>query len=557
MKKYVFIFFLISMSACTSVDTKQFYKNINLKSKLEKTYYHVTIQSFDGVKIRATVFQPDLSPNETAPLIIQTHGFGGFRTSSPISFYAKWMIPGQIAIHAWKQGYWVISYDQRGFGGSGGNINIMDPDIEVRDATIVLDWAIENLPRIRMDKTNDPKVGMVGESYGGGVQLLASVMDSRIDAIIPIATWYDLSSALGSNGYVKTGWGAILVPVGIFGSVFDFNILFTKRYLKMFTGYMNEDATREMYDHSLASFCEQNRFPQADAFLINGFRDIMFPFNQALANKNCFEEAGRDVRLIEVQGGHLFLTQRLTGMPLFNMEHEIHCDTNTFNLLDLAVDWWNEKLKDIPNAAQHIPKMCLTLDYQSGVTKLPDIYGQEIVKIPKTRVISLTSGLFEWFMGPIDRLTALPFKDKPATSMDQTRKHGGWFRPAFIPLHVVTDEKYIVGIPNGNFNLTSKNICVTPVLFAGFGIKRLKSRYVDVISEQVVPIPAGKHDISFPGIASPLKKGDIIGMVIHGSHSQYFWNGNWIPARAWIEGNVMLPGMGKKSSNSTICRSKK
>ena len=555
MKKLFIVLFLFSISACTSVDTKKLYKNINLNSKLEKTYYHVTITSFDGTKIRATVFQPDLSPDETVPLIIQTHGFGGFRTSSPNSFYAKWMIPGQIAIHAWNQGYWVISYDQRGFGGSGGDIHIMHPDIEVRDASIVLDWAIENLPKIRMEN-NDPKVGMVGESYGGGVQLMASVMDPRIDAIIPIATWNDLAYAMGPNGYVKTGWGAVLFPVGIFSSAFDFNILFTKRYLKMFTGYMNDDASKEMYDHSLASFCEQKKFPQADALLINGFRDNMFPFNQALANKKCFEDAGKDVRLIEVQGGHLLLTQRWTGMPLFNVEHEIHCDTTTFNLLDLAVDWWNEKLKDIPNAAEHIPKMCLTLDYNSGITKPSNLFGHKSIKVSKTQVISLTSGLFEWFLSPVDHLIALPFKDKPATNINQTSKHGGWFRPAFIPLHVVTDEQYIVGIPKGSFNLTSKNICVTPVLFAGFGIKRLKSRHIDIISEQVIPIPQGNTDINFPGISSRLKKGDIIGLVLHGSHSQYFWNGNWIPARTWIEGDVILPGMGKKTSGTTICNSR-
>ncbi|MBF0450563.1 MAG: alpha/beta hydrolase [Candidatus Magnetomorum sp.] len=543
MQKKAFIFLVLCLSSCTSIDTRLLYKETTLQTLLKSTYYHVIIPSFDGVKLRATVYQPDLPPNETAPLIIQTHGFGGFRTSSPRSFYARWMITGQIAIHAWHQGYWMLSYDQRGFGGSGGKIHIMDPDVEVRDASVVLDWAVEHLPRIRMDG-NDPKVGMVGESYGGGVQLMASVMDPRIDAIIPITTWYDLSRGLGEYGYVKTGWGAFLFPIGIFSSFFDFDVLFTKRYLKMFTGYMNDEAVQELYKHSLAAFCDENRFPQSDALLINGFRDFIFPLNQALDSKTCFEKAGRDVRLIEVQGGHLFPTQRWTGMPLYNMEHEVHCDSTTFNLLDLAVEWWNEKLKDVPNAASHIPKTCFTLDYDSGISQPVSLYGQTSIEIPETLVISLTAGLFEWLLKPIDWLTALPFKDKSATDMTQTKKHGGWFRPSFIPLYVVDQEEYIVGIPKGKFSITSKNICVTPVIFAGIGIKRLNNRLVTTISEQVIPIPEGNHDITFPGISSSLKKGDILGLVVHGAHSQYFWNGNWLPARIWINGNITLPGMG-------------
>lgn len=528
------------LSACTTVDPQVLYKDITLQTPLKSKYFHVTIPSFDGVKIRATIYQPELTANETAPLIIQTHGFGGFRTSSPKSFYARHMITGQIAIHAWKQGFWVLSYDQRAFGGSGGKIHVMDPEFEVRDASVVLDWAVANLPKIKMEG-NDPKVGMVGESYGGGVQLLASVMDDRIDAIIPISTWYDLSQGLGQNGYVKTGWGSVLFPIGIFGSGFDFNVLFTKRYMKMFSGYMNDEAIKELYEHSLAYFCDHNKYPHADALLINGFRDFIFPLNHAINTKACFEKAGQDVRMIEVQGGHLLPTQRWTGMPLYNMEHEVHCDTTTFNLLDLSVDWWNEKLKDVPNAASHIPSACYTLDYDSGITQPSGLYGHKPIKISKTMVVSLTAGLFEWFLRPIDRLSALPFSDRPATNISQTKKHGGWFRPAFIPLHVVDQEKSIVGIPRGTFSVNCSNYLITPVLYAGIGIKRLSSRLVTVLNEQVVPIPEGEHEIEFPGISSGLTKGDIIGLIVQGAHSQYFWNGNWIPARIWISGEIFLP----------------
>lgn len=40
---------------------------------------------------------------------------------------------------------------------------------------------------------------MIGGSYGGAVQLAASSIDPRIDAIVPVITWNDLAYSLGPN----------------------------------------------------------------------------------------------------------------------------------------------------------------------------------------------------------------------------------------------------------------------------------------------------------------------------------------------------------------------
>jgi cephalosporin-C deacetylase-like acetyl esterase len=34
---------------------------------------------------------------------------------------------------------------------------------------------------------------MIGESYAGGVQYIASALDVRLQAIVPITTWYDIT----------------------------------------------------------------------------------------------------------------------------------------------------------------------------------------------------------------------------------------------------------------------------------------------------------------------------------------------------------------------------
>ena len=46
---------------------------------------------------------------------------------------------------------------------------------------------------------HDPRVGMVGGSYGGQIQFAVADKDPRLDAIVPIITWSDLSYSLAPN----------------------------------------------------------------------------------------------------------------------------------------------------------------------------------------------------------------------------------------------------------------------------------------------------------------------------------------------------------------------
>ncbi len=50
----------------------------------------------------------------------------------------------------------------------------------------------------------DPRVGMLGGSYGGGIQFAAASVDPRIDTIVPLITWNDLSYSLDPNNTAQT-----------------------------------------------------------------------------------------------------------------------------------------------------------------------------------------------------------------------------------------------------------------------------------------------------------------------------------------------------------------
>src|SRR5690606_15029026 len=210
MMRILFVALLGLLSACAARTSLPPMDNDVLSAKR----YQVEIIAHDGARIGVTVWQPELAAGADAPLVLHTHGFGLQRMDGRFGLYENLIPSGLIAKKLWQQGAWVMTWDQRGHGDSDGIINVMDPEKEVRDVTTLLDWAEANIPRLRRDADGDIRVGMIGESYGGGVQLLASVKDARIDAIVPITTWFDLSTALAPQDVPKGGWIKVLYLMG-------------------------------------------------------------------------------------------------------------------------------------------------------------------------------------------------------------------------------------------------------------------------------------------------------------------------------------------------------
>ena len=148
----------------------------------------ITVRSGPGgdepVDLDTRLYLPDgASATDKVPAVLLAHGFGGTKEST----YADAEDLAGI-------GYAVLTWTARGFGRSGGQIHLDNPDYEVRDAQRLLDWLAAR-PEIRTDGPGDPRVGVVGGSYGGGLALLLAGQDQRVDAIVPMITWNDLAGA--------------------------------------------------------------------------------------------------------------------------------------------------------------------------------------------------------------------------------------------------------------------------------------------------------------------------------------------------------------------------
>jgi ABC-2 type transport system ATP-binding protein len=254
--------------------------------------------SIDGTPIVYTLHLPDrASASDPVPAVLITHGWGGSRQRTPSAFSSRLM----------EEGYAVLSWDQRGFGQSGGQVEVDDPDWEARDVSALID-ALASDPRIATDAPGDPRVGMSGGSYAGGVQWITAATDRRVDAIAPEIAWHNLLESLIPEGVVKAGWGAVLYGGGqtsVTGGLGadnpagpqagNYNPQLHRALAEgVATGEFSPQ-TREFFAHRGPDYLLDR--VRAPAFIIQGTIDTLFPPSQAVSNYRAMERSRPGVPL--------------------------------------------------------------------------------------------------------------------------------------------------------------------------------------------------------------------------------------------------------------------
>ena len=250
------------------------------------------------VQLDTTLYLPTTAP---APAILLAHGFGGDKTD--LDTQAR-----DLA----RAGYVVLTYSARGFGKSGGLVHLDAPAFEVADASKLVDY-LATQESVRKDSDGDPRVGVAGSSYGGGLALLLAGTDRRIDAVGADITWNSLQRALFPNG-AATGPGV---------------------FKKLWAGYLFQAAHGTgPTDPSCGKFAPdicaayqraaQSGTPDAamsallrasspasvlasitaPTLLIQGEQDSLFPLTEADANARGIAAHGTPVKVIWRSGGH-------------------------------------------------------------------------------------------------------------------------------------------------------------------------------------------------------------------------------------------------------------
>ncbi len=285
------------------------------------------------------------SKKRPVPAILTTNGFGGSKNDQ-----------AGIGKTFAARGYAVLSYSGLGFGGSSCKITLDDPDFDGRAASQLVSFlggaggiaftdakhtkSAPVLTVVKRDEKNhlgkiskhDPRVGMVGGSYGGQVQFAAASVDPRIDTIVPIITWSDLSYSLGPNntdqtrgvmtatpGAIKLIWGVGFSALGVANGLQNIQSdparMFPCPNFATFvcpalvtaatTGYFQATDIAALRHASVASYIAKIKVP---TLVIQGLNDTLFNINEGVANYQALKKQKTPVKMIWQSWGHTNLT---------------------------------------------------------------------------------------------------------------------------------------------------------------------------------------------------------------------------------------------------------
>ncbi|MFO1535665.1 MAG: CocE/NonD family hydrolase [Thermoplasmatota archaeon] len=259
--------------------------------------------SFDGTVLKASKWVP--SSGCPCPAIVETNGWNNRHDqASELRFAERYA----------GLGYYVLGFTSRGWGNSEGDIELDGPK-EQNDTKAVIGF-LAGQPEVWLDGPGDPRVGMVGESYAGGIQLLVAQQDSRIDSLVPLITWSNLLDSLAPHDVLKVGWVSELYATG----------QTVGRGAPVPGQHPGDDPntsgpSQKLTEWYIASSAQNG--PTADmrteigqvrslrpgalktpTLLMQGWGDTLFQPNQALMTYADLHARGVPVRLVYFPGGH-------------------------------------------------------------------------------------------------------------------------------------------------------------------------------------------------------------------------------------------------------------
>jgi ABC-2 type transport system ATP-binding protein len=253
------------------------------------------LTSFDGTIIRIHWFPDPSADGQASPTVLMGPGWG----ESGDTDTSQAGIQGALSIaQLWQGGFSVLTWDPRGFGHSTGAAEVDSPNDEGRDVSAIINWVAQQ-PGVELERPGVPRVGMVGESYGGGIQFAAAERDCRIDAIAPTIAWHSLGTSLDKNQTPKSGWGNILDGVSSTAKL-DPQITAADHEMDT-TGVIDARSVSFFESRGPAQFLSRVRVP---TLILQGTVDDLFTLDEGIANYGALRRQGTTVSMAWFCGGH-------------------------------------------------------------------------------------------------------------------------------------------------------------------------------------------------------------------------------------------------------------
>ena len=264
------------------------------------------LTSFDGTTIRIHWF-PDTSGG-SHPTVLMGPGWGQAGDTDVTQAAVQGVLTISQLLHG---GFNVLTWDPRGFGMSGGEANVDSPNYEGKDVSAIINWVAQQ-GGVELDRAGVPRVGMVGASYGGGIQFTAAEQDCRIDAIAPTIAWHSLQTSLDKNATPKVGWATILDSVAASAHLAP-QIVASDQEMNS-TGTIDPASVNFFTSRGPAQFLSHIRVP---TLILQGTVDDLFTLDEAVANYEALRAQGTPVSMAWFCGGHgVCLTDPGTGIDV-------------------------------------------------------------------------------------------------------------------------------------------------------------------------------------------------------------------------------------------------
>lgn len=283
------------------------------------TFKNINIVVPDGTTLYATVLEP-VKTGGKLPAVI-------FVNSWTCTEHEYIVLASRLA----KKGYVVLSYCTRGFGKSGGLVNVAGPK-DREDMGAVLDWLEDNT---HADMTN---VGISGLSYGAGLSLIGAATQDRIKTAAALAGWADLAGSLYGNQSPRAVWGFFLLASGY--TMGNMDPVIKDKLAGILMHENVEDAIEWADERSVMSYFNKINAENKPIYMANSFGDDLFNPNQ---NFKFFERLKVPKRMDFSQGIHATPEMfGLLGAPNYVWENvfkwfDYHLKGQVNNIMDVQV----------------------------------------------------------------------------------------------------------------------------------------------------------------------------------------------------------------------------
>jgi predicted acyl esterase len=172
-----------------------------------------------------------------------------------------------------RNGYLVLSYSARGWGKSGGFVDVGGPN-DMSDLSAVIDWLVANAP---VDPDN---IGAAGISYGSGLSLLGAAHDERIKTVVCMSGWANLLDAFWSQQTPREICAKALVTSSDVAAKTDDQLSFLLNSLIKNQNMKEVKAWAK--ERSPATYLAKYNRRKPPVYLIQNFQDELFQPNSVL-----------------------------------------------------------------------------------------------------------------------------------------------------------------------------------------------------------------------------------------------------------------------------------